>query len=172
MLTITRCSLFSFAKYLELLIYSPSLCTLSPRLCEHTTPPPFPWPAHDSPPASRFNIVRHFLYVNSRNIPRLEIILRIAHGPTLFELRVPRLQLLRGRALDFKTSPNPVDRTGPERKGSQDSSEEKRDLRREIKEWWQSISDHIDKLVSMVSQNIHEFVLTSLTGSTVFRQGN
>ncbi|KAJ7172306.1 hypothetical protein C8R46DRAFT_1085479 [Mycena filopes] len=32
--------LFSFAKFLEVLIYSPAVCTLTPALCEHTSPSP------------------------------------------------------------------------------------------------------------------------------------
>ncbi len=42
---LSRISLFSFAKYLELLIYSPSMCTMTPTLCEHTTPGPSAWSA-------------------------------------------------------------------------------------------------------------------------------
>lgn len=148
-LRLTFFSLFSFAKYLELLIYSPALCTLSPRLCEHTTPPPSPWPADDSPPRSRFNIIRHFVCAGSK----LEIKFRVSLAPALFELRVPRLQVMRGRFGDSgaqRVSFANVRRNSTDRK-SFESIEEKRILRTEIKRWFESISDHMDKLVSIIS---------------------
>lgn len=133
---------------MELLIYSPSLCTLSPRLCYHTTPPPFPWPPHDSPPSTRFNIVRHFLYIGPHNAARHKIVFRTAQSPALFEVRIPQLQLSRGRGLEIRPSPSNSDQT--RRKLSQDSNEEKKELRREIQAWWQSISDHMDRLVCAI----------------------
>ncbi|KAH8111649.1 hypothetical protein DFH11DRAFT_1792176, partial [Phellopilus nigrolimitatus] len=136
--------LFSFGKYLELLIYSPSFCTLDPRLCEHTTPPPLPWSSSpNSYPQSRFNIVRHFMSGKSKQ----ELVFRICQAPALFELRVPRLQLARGRALEAGVPKAPAsNRTMSYDRASQDSDEDKRTLRREIKQWWQRIAEHLDEL--------------------------
>lgn len=142
-------SLFSFAKYLEVLVYSPAICTLTPTLCEHTTPPAAaPTAGPDPPPlpASRLNIVRHFS----------------AHGHTasftlsaidddIFELRVPRLQITRksgdkgGARASVASSTSTED--GSVKSGNTPVDEEKRTLRREIKAWWEGVADHMDKLV-------------------------
>lgn len=128
-------SLFSYAKYLELLIYSPLPCTLTPSLCEHTTPPPAPW---SSLPSSRFNIVRHF------TTSSVDISFSLSPNEEVFELRIPRLQIIRG--VDVAASPfanvklslNAAD---------EDLSNKKTELRRQIRKWWEDVSDHMDKIV-------------------------
>ncbi|KAJ4465387.1 hypothetical protein C8J55DRAFT_566317 [Lentinula edodes] len=106
--------LFSFAKYLELLIYSPLLCKLSPRLREHTDPSSTPSSSTTSTrsvssnlPLQRFNIIRHFSASSSDNNKggssgvssidgiRREYTVTFKIDPVkdIFELRVPRLQI-------------------------------------------------------------------------------
>ena len=124
-------SLFSFAKYLELLIYSPALCKLTPTLCEHTTSPA----GADSLPSSRFNIIRHFSTVSG------DVSFALSKIQAIFELRVPRLQITRGLE---KFSP--VTNTSKKEDANMDGAHKKA-LRREIRKWWEGISDHIDKIV-------------------------
>lgn len=137
--------MFSFAKFLELLIYSPAICIPTPALCEHTTPPPRPWPASDSPlPTSRLNIIRNFSFqscIVSFSLSTIE---------DIFELRVPRLQITHGIGVDRY----------PERNCSQRGSAEvitdddKKALRREIRVWWQGVAEHMDRLVSFRHLNL------------------
>ncbi|KAI0065116.1 hypothetical protein BV25DRAFT_1799271 [Artomyces pyxidatus] len=130
--------LLSFAKFLELLLYSPSICTLAQPLCSHTNPPPHPWTGPDMPlPRSRFNIIRHFAFKSHTLSFSLSVI------PDVFELRIPRLQITRGSWLEKTSSEksrSPVEGNGT------DNDVEKKELRREIRSWWQAIADHLDKL--------------------------
>lgn len=133
-------SLFSFAKYLELLIYSPSMCTMTPTLCEHTTPGPSPWGAL---PWSRFNIVWHF------SVSSTDISLSLSPIEDIFELRIPRLQITRG--LDKLTSPpTSVDHPSLENQRQREDPH-KKILRKEIKRWWECVSDHMDHIVCSTS---------------------
>ena len=136
-------SLYSFGKYLELLLYSPALCSISPWLCEHTTPPPHPWPTGNSPPTSRFNIVRIFEF------GKREVRFRTSLSPTLFDVRIPLLQILRGRYSESSLSKSAklANKISISTRKSDDSDDEKIALRKEIKQWWQGVSDHLDKLV-------------------------
>lgn len=124
------CSLFSYAKYLELLIYSPLICALTPPLCEHTTPPPPPW---NSLPSSRLNVVRHFTTDTADISFALSTI-------DVFELRVPRLQIIQG--VDNSSPFNSIGTTN-----LTDAMDEKRALRMEIRKWWEGVSDHMDRTV-------------------------
>jgi hypothetical protein len=106
-----------------------------PSLCEHSTPPPRPWTGEDAPlPRSRLNIVRFFA-LNGRAIS-----FTLSVAKDIFDMRVPRLQITKAGVPDRGTQLK--DNTVPE------SEEEKRALRREIKSWWQGVSDHLDELVS------------------------
>ncbi|KAI0052167.1 hypothetical protein FA95DRAFT_1602122 [Auriscalpium vulgare] len=131
--------LYSFAKFLELLLYSPAICSPSLSLCPHTTPPPQPWTGADAPlPQSRFNIRRHFSYKSH------SVSFSLSAIPDVFELRVPRLQIMHGWS----------EKPGSEKIRSSilsvamvaQAEAERRELRREIKTWWQSIAEHLDKL--------------------------
>ncbi|KAF9445443.1 hypothetical protein P691DRAFT_710328 [Macrolepiota fuliginosa MF-IS2] len=107
--------LFSYAKFLEVLIYSPSISVLSPSLCEHTTPappPPNPHPhpnpaqsaAHEFPlsdtpphphiPQSKLNLIRHFSTQNAT------VSFSLANVENIFEFRGPRLQINGGAELE------------------------------------------------------------------------
>ncbi|KAF9456920.1 hypothetical protein BDZ94DRAFT_1326638 [Collybia nuda] len=135
--------LLSFGKFLELLVYSPALCSSNPTLCEHTIPPPRPWP---SMPTSRLNIVRHFsllAHTVSFSLSTVEYI---------FELRVPRLQITRGNG--DKSSKESV---ASEPKNTPDIDEDKKELRREIKRWWEGVTDHLDKLEVLLSDESSGF---------------
>ncbi|KAI0656007.1 hypothetical protein C8Q70DRAFT_1013970, partial [Cubamyces menziesii] len=132
--------LFSFAKYLELLVYSPAIHNLQPSLCEHTALPPKPWTPPDIPiPRARFNIIRRFSHKGRT------VTLTLSEVEDVFEIRVPRLQILRRKVVEKKAKEEP-----PQRKTSEASSsslgDARRTLRREIMGWWQGLSEHMDQL--------------------------
>ena len=138
-------------------MYSPALATLKPTLCAHTTPPPHPWP---NIPHSRFNIVRHFStksHTVSFSCSALE---------NVFEIRVPRLQIVRGNGGRLSRDPvaTQTENTEPE--------EERRVLRREIKRWWEAIADHMDKLVSMEGPTKVCFCLTTFLSQEILLASN
>lgn len=134
-----NCSLLSFAKLLELLIYSPTLCTLTPPLCSHTSPPSPPWPPEDAPlPRSRLNIIRCFGHRGR------VVTLSLSVVEDIFDVRVPRLQILRS-ALPERLTPPKGGKMAEEAEKAAD--EAKKGLRKEIKEWWQAVAEHLDKLV-------------------------
>ncbi|KAJ3784336.1 hypothetical protein GGU10DRAFT_388377 [Lentinula aff. detonsa] len=164
--------LYSFAKYLELLIYSPLLCNLSPKLCEHTDPSSDP-PASTSStssnsarpvlPPQRFNIVRHFSTssINNRVVgsshKEYTVSFKIDPVEDIFELRVPRLQIfplgVGGGSNEVQNSATSIYGTvggkGKQTQGEHHTSkgeEEKKILRREIKAWWEGVADYIDIL--------------------------
>jgi 1-phosphatidylinositol-3-phosphate 5-kinase len=76
----------------------------------------------------------------------------------IFELRVPRLQMLRWSAVEKERSsdcsssvcsePTLSSSISSDTSGGQQTGEGKRILRKEIKSWWEGIADHLDKLVS------------------------
>ncbi|KAH9943601.1 hypothetical protein B0H21DRAFT_695546 [Amylocystis lapponica] len=129
--------LFSFAKYLELLIYSPALCVPGRPLCEHTEPPPPPWTELDAPlPRMRMNIYRKFSYKG------YTVTISISAVEDIFELRVPRLQIIRrkpGERSGAGTDQEPIT-------SKISTDDDRKLLRREILQWWQGLSEHIDKL--------------------------
>lgn len=131
-------SLLSFAKFLELLVYSPSLCSISPPLCEHTTLPPRPWQASDTPiPQTRLNIIRHFSYagrVMSISLSQVE---------DVYEIRVPRLQIVRPRFDKLDDGHADSDLATMDRVAFDG---DRRALRREIMQFWQSLSEQMDTL--------------------------
>ncbi|KAI1793643.1 hypothetical protein LXA43DRAFT_198769 [Ganoderma leucocontextum] len=89
--------LVSFAKFLELLVYSPAIHALSPQLCEHTTFPEKPWaPANTPIPQARFNIIRRFSHKGR------VVTMTLADVRDVFEVHVPRLQILRRKAGEKK----------------------------------------------------------------------
>ena len=149
-------SLISFAKFLEILFHSSTIHTLQPELCEHTTPPPRPRLAADHPqPRSRLNIHRHF------KIQSTTLTFTLSMIEEIFELRVPRLQLMRSRAGEKAAQHSPRGSIFDEIKEQGD--EEKKVLRREIRAWFQSVSEHIDKLVGFASFS-RVFQLTLVAG--------
>jgi len=62
----------------------------------------------------------------------------------IFEVRVPRLQITKG-AERVATPPNSVG--GSEGSDLGSNSEQKKVLRREIRKWWEGVSDHLDTIV-------------------------
>ncbi|KAH8833483.1 hypothetical protein DL96DRAFT_1457068 [Flagelloscypha sp. PMI_526] len=135
--------LYSFAKFIELTIYSTVVGQFKQTLCEHTTP-------SDDQSSWRHKIARHF--------SRQECIVSITTAPVLniFDLRVPRLQ---------------VDSTyaGAKAESATEKAnlvlginigDAKKNLRKEIKCWWEGMADHLDKLVRSqdeVSEDIKQF---------------
>ncbi|KAL1729012.1 hypothetical protein EV714DRAFT_274120 [Schizophyllum commune] len=129
--------LLSFAKYLELLVYSPRLCSITPVLCEHTTPPK--QSSADGLPPSRFNMVRLF------ECRKRTVTFSLSTVEDIFDIRVPRLQIVR---TGNSKSPKPVE---AEESDVDEGDEDKRNLRREIKVFWECVSDHVDKLEDLLS---------------------
>lgn len=130
-------SLYSFAKFLEQLIYSPIICSITPSICEHTSPSSDPENA-SSLPSNRLNIVRHFSH-------RARIVsFAVSEVPDIFELRVPKLQIIRDHVAEKSTGSS----SDESHDSVSDGDDEKKVLRREIKAWWQGVAEHIDGLVS------------------------
>ncbi|KAH9847776.1 hypothetical protein C2E23DRAFT_847419 [Lenzites betulinus] len=126
--------LFSFAKYLELLIYSPAIHALQPPLCDHTTFPSKPWgPANLPVPQTRYNILRRFSYKGCI------VTLVLSEVKDIFEVTVPRLQILKRKKLA-------TGQIEPPKAPPVSPTDERRALRREIMRWWQGLSDHMDQL--------------------------
>ncbi|KAH9172442.1 hypothetical protein EDB89DRAFT_2095957 [Lactarius sanguifluus] len=120
--------LFSFAKFLELLLYSPTICTLSHTLCTHTSPSS----TSSSLPASRFNIIRHFSHKSHR------VSFTLSPIDDVFDLLMPKLQFTKGGWVEKNpqaTAPNPAP-----------DDPDKKELRQEIKYWWQAVAEHLDKV--------------------------
>ncbi|KAJ7249724.1 hypothetical protein B0H12DRAFT_1121540 [Mycena haematopus] len=153
--------LFSYAKFLEVLIYSRAICTLTPALCEHTSPPldtRVSGATDDAPPlpTARFNIVRHFV-VNGHAVS-----FTLSPMEDVFEIRVPRLQItrkggdksVRSSIASATTSVSKDTTTASTSTATvsqpQPVDEEKRALRREIKAWWEGVADHMDKLETTI----------------------
>ena len=130
MLTVSS-SLFSFAKFLELLFYSPTICTLSHTLCTHTSPS---GSASSSLPASRFNIIRHFSHKSYR------VSFTLSPTDDIYDLIMPKLQFTKGGWVEKPPQATPA---------ADDT--DKKELRQEIKHWWQAISEHLDKMVCFFS---------------------
>ncbi|KAL0948446.1 hypothetical protein HGRIS_011019 [Hohenbuehelia grisea] len=156
--------LLSFGKFLELLVYSPKVIKLTPALCEHTSPSSSSTKRHSTLkaepnhipstlpllPDSRLNIVRHFSCQGSMVTFRLSCI------DDIYEIRVPRLQILRGYGDKPAREPTVKEQVV----GTVD--EEKKALRREIKTWWEAVSDHMDKLEEILNDDETEFFRKAL----------
>lgn len=145
-----RYSLLSFSKYLELLIYSPALCSMTAPLCEHTTLPPRPWDAADTPlPRSRLHIVRHFSY--SGRVVSLSLSL----VEDVYDVRVPRLQIVRSK-LEKQEEPEIQPHSNPLSPDRIAAEGDRRVLRREIMQFWQVLSEHMDSLEgNFISEHPH-----------------
>ncbi|KAJ7078985.1 hypothetical protein C8R43DRAFT_910254 [Mycena crocata] len=148
--------LFSFAKFLELLVYSPSLCTLTPALCTHTSPStsasrPAPSTSEDSTtptPSAISNIVRHFA---ARRKPKHVVSVALADiSADVYEIRVPRLQI--GRKANGERTPRTSIAAGD---NASIASRDTKASTREIRAWWAGVADHMDRLE------------TSIVGSTL-----
>lgn len=115
-------------------MYSTTISTLNSFLCDHTTPS-----NRNSPdlPSSRLNIVRHF------STASVDVSFVLSTIEDVFELKVPRLQIVR----DTEKASIPHTLLGNKER-SEDDARPKKELRREIKKWWEGVADHIDKIVS------------------------
>ncbi|KAJ6550877.1 hypothetical protein DFH09DRAFT_1319739 [Mycena vulgaris] len=154
--------LFSYAKFLELLVYSPAICTLTPGLCAHTAidPATAAGPAEAPPlPPSRLNIVRHFA---TRGCT-VSFALTAVEGD-VYELRVPRVQIAARRgarasmgkeeeaaaaaaaSMRSSVAKDDSESVASGSAAKKDGEEEKRALRREIRAWWEGVTDHVDQL--------------------------
>ena len=115
-------------------MYSPTISTLKSFLCDHTTPP-----SENSTdlPASRLNIVRHF------STASVDVSFALSTIEDIFELKVPRLQIVRDATEKANVPHAPLGK----KEVSEDEARPKKELRREIKKWWEGVADHIDKIV-------------------------
>lgn len=70
----------------------------------------------------------------------------------VFELRVPRLQITAFLASSSREKEKcPLNAAGVEEKEKyNDRDADKKELRREIKRWWEGIADHVDALVGIL----------------------
>jgi 1-phosphatidylinositol-3-phosphate 5-kinase len=105
------------------------------------------------------NIVRHFS-ITSPSLPGdggkqkakdREVLFTLSLVDYVFELRVPRLQMTAssGFGLGSREKEKEVRAYVEERggDGDKDKDGEKKELRREIKKWWEGVADHMDTLV-------------------------
>lgn len=111
------------------------MCIIVPPLCSHTTAPQKPWTADDTPlPQSRMSIVRNFGF-RGRTLA-----FSLSAVEDVYEVRVPRMQILRTRANDRPAEPQSAVLEQSSMEG------DRRALRREILKFWQGLSEHIDNL--------------------------
>ncbi|KAF8625461.1 hypothetical protein AX17_006862 [Amanita inopinata Kibby_2008] len=130
--------LLSFAKYLELLIYSPAFHSLTPRICEHTMLQSDVAP--ETPQAAvRCNIARHF------SMEACVITFSLTEDRDIFELHVPRLQMYRSGERTSHPMCTDVSHHGTQQ------GEERAVLRRQIKLWWEAVSDHLDNIEELLA---------------------
>lgn len=118
-------SLYSFAKFLELLLWSPILFSLS--LCEHVSP--------TSISESRLQTLWHFTYKSYKYTFTLESI-----ANSLYEVRFPRLQIISSVVLK-------EEKHLYESKRKRYEDQERQELNAEIENWWQGLKSRLDKLV-------------------------
>ncbi|KAF8509764.1 hypothetical protein BU17DRAFT_55907 [Hysterangium stoloniferum] len=134
--------LYSFAKFLELLIWSPIMCTTS--LCEHTASSlPVSQPGNLLS-SSRYNILRHF----RRNGRTMTFTVESVEK-CVYELRFPELQIISSSA------PRDEKYLSDVRKKREDG-EERIKIATEIEGWWNGIKEHIDKLEEFLEKEAEE----------------
>ncbi|KDQ21242.1 hypothetical protein BOTBODRAFT_60985 [Botryobasidium botryosum FD-172 SS1] len=126
--------LLSFGKFLEILIYSPNMSTLSNPICPHTTPLP-PMQGEPRLPDSRFILVRHFAFG-----PRI-LSFTLSRIDEVFEVRVPRLKIVK-TGVDARREG--WHRPGPLR--DSDDEQEMDRLRMEITHWWKSLRKYMTRV--------------------------
>ncbi|KAF8621435.1 hypothetical protein AX15_007794 [Amanita polypyramis BW_CC] len=129
--------LLSFAKYLELLIYS--FAIHSSPICEHTTP------GTDSQSdaskfAIRFNFVRHFA------TDTCDVAFSLSEEQDIFELHLPRLQMYgSGERASHPMCPDNCQ----DRKSQLEEAQTV--LRRQIKSFFETVSDYLDKIEELLA---------------------
>lgn len=141
--------LYSFGKFLELLIYSPMISILAQSPCSHMAAPSEA--PKTLPPDMRFNIIRWFS-MGARGT----VSISLSTIEDIFELRVPRLQVQRiGEKLSRTTTETSSGGEASVAEEEEVIEDEKRALRREIRQWWQGIADHIDSLEEALTNNVN-----------------
>ncbi|KAG9096195.1 hypothetical protein FRC06_008940, partial [Ceratobasidium sp. 370] len=110
--------LFSLAKFLELLIYSPTITSLEPSLCSHTT-------------ASKHAIVRHFSHSG------WTLAFETSEVSDVYEVKVPKVRMLRAiKRIDHAGTQLVAD------------DRAKIELRLQVTRFWKGIKDYLDELES------------------------
>ncbi|CAE6458983.1 unnamed protein product [Rhizoctonia solani] len=110
--------LFSLAKFLELLIYSPSISSLDTSICPHTA-------------SSRHSIIRHFSHSGWM------VSFETSEVRDVYEVKVPKVRILR---TPMRTGHGMSDVAADERVRSE--------LRLQITDFWKGVKDHLDELES------------------------
>lgn len=135
-------SLLSFGKFLELLVYSPSLQTITPPLCEHTVP--VEGDAVAALSRSGANVARHFIY-RAHRVTFTKMIVE-----EIYNIQVPRVQFVHG----VRVPEEAKHIADPQTVSSQcttlaepEAGDVKRILKREMRTWWHALSERIDNLV-------------------------
>ncbi|KAG6810670.1 hypothetical protein H0H92_010818 [Tricholoma furcatifolium] len=141
--------LLSFGKFLELLIYSETYGVPSPAICPHL---------------ARMDVRRHF----GSPTHAQTVTFACSRVEDIFELRVPRLQIScraereRERERGAHESGSTITQagSGETETGGEESlrpgderEEERRELRREIRAWWEGVADHLDKLEAIFTSH-------------------
>ncbi|KAK7035354.1 hypothetical protein VNI00_011885 [Paramarasmius palmivorus] len=121
---------------------------------------PFPSSEDSGLPESRFNIVRHFsnrTHTVSFSIDKVD---------DVFELRVPRVQIVRGMSVlgghSGASHESTINTMGDGSEIEQLEAAEKKKLRREIKAWWEGVADHIDLLEEKLTSESNQKFRKSL----------
>ncbi|KAG6820693.1 hypothetical protein H0H93_013212 [Arthromyces matolae] len=175
---ICKCGLLPLGKFLELLIYSSSFGAPTPAICGHTSSTSTTFAptstsdgnngAHTKTP--NVNIQRHFASANHTVtftchlvedifelvVPRLQICAPVSPTPGSTTGNNPTVTPSRCASIDSDTSTvGTCSRTGSldgeDAKGEGDDEQrEKKELRREIKRWWEGVADYLDRLETII----------------------
>ncbi|EAU83589.2 hypothetical protein CC1G_07962 [Coprinopsis cinerea okayama7 len=108
---------------------------ITPTICPHTSVP------SRTLSDLRFNIIRNFATSQG------SISFSLSSVEDIFELRVPRIQISK-LAERISRTPTESSVTSLELPSTED---EKKALRKEIRRWWEGVSDHIDSLEEILS---------------------
>ncbi|KAH0580710.1 hypothetical protein H2248_002196 [Termitomyces sp. 'cryptogamus'] len=131
--------LLSFGKFIELLIYSPVLKRGEPS----------PATCACSSTSASFNLQRHFgvsvdgSRQKNEGKHRHVVSFECSKIDDIYELHVPRLQILSG--LGSVSHVSKAESGGTEDKG-EGEERERRELRREIRKWWEGVAGYLDNL--------------------------
>ncbi|KNZ81184.1 1-phosphatidylinositol-3-phosphate 5-kinase FAB1 [Termitomyces sp. J132] len=135
-----RSNLLSFGKFIELLIYSPVLKRGEPS----------PATCACSSTSASFNLQRHFgvsvdgSRQKNEGKHRHVVSFECSKIDDIYELHVPRLQILSG--LGSVSHVSKAESGGTEDKG-EGEERERRELRREIRKWWEGVAGYLDNLL-------------------------
>ncbi|KAJ7482740.1 hypothetical protein FB451DRAFT_1442403 [Mycena latifolia] len=182
--------LLSYAKFLELLVYSSAVGALGEAVCVHTTSlssstslsasgststslATSDADADAALPPARLHLIRHFAHKATRRV----VSFALSKVQDVYELRVPRVRILRGggRASGGSEARNSFASAGAgkagkakdmastgssarsslassytAKEGGREGDEEKRALRREIRAWWAGVGECLERMETVL----------------------